>query len=187
MQSDNTWTRGRGAEGVSDPLERDTVNLRHRSAEHALWRQSDTRLSSGQDWGGWSLRHYRTCRQLSRGTSVLAPFHRPCQSGLRQHQRFHQFGEVCWPDEIENMSRQNVCSGLLQSEEERQTTALPDHSGVQGLHGWCRPGRTGLPEWWRWNTQQRHWSTSPAPRRLLQVFSRLSFCYAARWLIKRYS
>lgn len=45
MQSDNTWTRGRGAEGVSDPLERDTVNLRHRSAEHAVWRQSDTRLS----------------------------------------------------------------------------------------------------------------------------------------------
>lgn len=45
MQSDNTWTRGRGAEGVSDPLERDTVNLRHRFAEHAVWRQSDTRLS----------------------------------------------------------------------------------------------------------------------------------------------
>lgn len=45
MQSDKTWTGGRGAEGVSGPLERDAVNLRHRSAEHAVWRQSDARLS----------------------------------------------------------------------------------------------------------------------------------------------
>lgn len=64
---------------------------------------------------------------VSMATRYIQPYH--CANVFKFRIffpiRFHQFGEVCWPDEIENLSRQNVCSGLLQSEEERQTTALP--------------------------------------------------------------